>query len=630
MAAVETAPGLPDNHRHEASEASLSTIPDPRSASSSNLSETGSASSRHPDLSNEVAALSDKLINAINHQTTLDDTLAQARHELAASRARIEKLEAEAKAHEERVLSGQLVAKDDVESEKSRLMADLADEKKQKTLAQQEKRGIEAELENLTASLFEEANKMVASANMERDATERKNQQLRDQIKDTEQLLASQHEQLTELKAVMQHMSIEGTKDATASPQSSTAPGSPTAPRDDNSIARLLEAMNLSPTTPGTGEVTPAPSTTFTHLLKAVCRTDMPAYDDFHHLLVTSRESRPASRVASGNYNGLNVMGLSSLSNAHPPSKNGSSTAPNGTSNAASTPNLPGSFSPNPAEPKGPIPLKETKFFKRLLLEDIEPTLRLDLSPTISWLSRRSIIAALIEGSMIVEPIPESHRKLYGRYTSCSMCGESRKSDENPRTHRMRVNEGETATKWPLCILCLEKVRGVGDLVSYVRMIRDGVVKCNEKEEELEAWDELIRLRERLFWARMAGGVVPAFLRSEKNSPAVPESSRGQGEIDGDGELQAREIPRQPDSPTPAMARQDSGASGGGNDTQDEVDQQLHRALDESTTPPRAETTERQPDVPHTPPLPPTRDSAGFLKVKVPGSFWGGQVNVLH
>lgn len=194
----------------------------------------------------------------------------------------------------------------------------------------------------------------------------------------------------------------------------------------------------------------------------------------------------------------------------------------------------------------------------------------------------------------------------------------------------MRVNEGETATKWPLCILCLEKVRGVGDLVSYVRMIRDGVVKCNEKDEELEAWDELIRLRERLFWARMAGGVVPAFLRSEKNSPLVPESSEGQGEIDGDGELQAREIPGQPDSPTLAMARRDSGASSGGNDTQDEVDQQLRHGLDDSTTPPRAETTERPPDMPHTPPPPPKRESGGLLKVKVPGSFLGGQVNVLH
>jgi Rab guanine nucleotide exchange factor SEC2 len=630
MAAVETAPGLPGSHHNDASEASLSTIPDPRSASSSNLSETGSASSRHPDLSSEVAALSDKLINAINHQTTLDDTLAQTRHELAASRARIETLEAEAKAHEEKLSSGQLLAKDDVDGEKSRLMADLADERKQKTLAQQEKRGIEAELENLTASLFEEANKMVAAANMEREAMERKNQQLRDQIKDTEQLLASQHEQLTELKTVMQHMSVEATKDATASPQSSTAPGSPTIARDDNSIARLLEAMNLTPTTPGTGDVTPSPSTAFTHLIKAVCRTDLPAYEDFRHLIVTSRESRPASRVPSGNYNGLNVMGLSSLSNAHQPSKNSSSTSTNNASNAASTPNLPGSFSPNMAEPKGPVPLKETKFFKRLLLEDIEPALRLDLSPTISWLSRRSIIAALIEGSMIVEPIPESHRKLYGRYTSCSMCGESRKSDENPRTHRMRVNEGETATKWPLCVLCLEKVRGVGDLVSYVRLIRDGVVKCNEKDEELEAWDELIRLRERLFWARMAGGVVPAFLRSEKNSPRAPEGSEMQGEINADPALPLRELPGQLDSPTPAIARQDSGASGSGSDTQDEVDQQLHRGLDESATPPRSGTDERITDMPQTPALPQKRESGGFLKVKVPAAFWGNQVNVLH
>jgi hypothetical protein len=478
--------------------------------------------------------------------------------------------------------------------------------------------------------LFEEANKMVASANMEREAIERKNQQLRDQIKDTEQLLASQHQQLTELKTVMQHMSVEATKDTTASPQSSTAPTSPTMTRDDHNVARLLEAMNLSPTTPGTGEVTPAPSTTFTHLLKAVCRTDLPAYEDFRHLIVTSQQSRPASRVASGNYNGLNVMGLSSLSNAHPPNKNGSSTTLNNTSNTTSTPNLPGSFSPNTAESKGPVPLKETKFFKRLLVEDIEPALRLDLSPTISWLSRRSIIAALIEGSMIVEPIPESHRKLYGRYTSCSMCGDSRKGDENPRTHRMRVNEGETATKWSLCILCLEKVRGVGDLVSYVRMIRDGVVKCNEKDEELEAWDELVRLRERLFWARMAGGVVPAFLRSEKNSPVAPESSEMQGEINGDGELQVQELSGQLDSPTPAVARQDSEASSGGNDTQDEVDQQLHRGLDESTTPPRSETDERSPDDPQTPPTPPKRESGGFRKVKVPAAFWGGQVNVLH
>ena len=630
MAAVEVAPDLPDKHHNDASEPSLSTIRDPRSASSSNLSETGSASSRHPDLSNEVAALSDKLINAINNQTTLDDTLAQTRHELEASRARIEKLEVEAKTHEEKVASGQLLAKDGVDGEKSRLMADLAEERKQKILVQQEKRGIEAELENLTASLFEEANNMVASANIQRDAMEKKNQQLRDQIKDTELLLASQHEQLTELKTVMQQMSVEA-KDPTASPQSSTAPASPTVAREDNSIARLLEAMNLTPTTPGTDDVTPAPSTSFTHLLKPVCRTDMPAYEDFRHLVVTSQQSRPPSRVASGNYNGLNVMGLSSLSTAQPHSRNGSSSNINSTSNTTSNPSLPGSFSPNIAEPKGPVPLKDTKFFKRLLVEDIEPALRLDLSPTISWLSRRSIISALIEGSMVVEPIPESHRKLYGRYTGCSMCGELRKGDENSRTHRLRVNEGESATKWPLCFLCLEKVRGAGDLVSYVRMIRDGVVKCNDKDEELEAWDELIRLRERLFWARMAGGVVPAFLRSEKNSPVAPEGSKLRQEINGDEELQIRELPGQFNSSTPPLARQDSGTSSAGTDTQDEVDQQLHRGLDESTTPPSSEANGRISEGRPTPPPPSQKkESGGFLKVKVPAAFRAPHVNVLH
>jgi len=48
----------------------------------------------HPDLSEEVATLSTKLINAINHQTFLDDTLSATRHELEAAKERIRELEA--------------------------------------------------------------------------------------------------------------------------------------------------------------------------------------------------------------------------------------------------------------------------------------------------------------------------------------------------------------------------------------------------------------------------------------------------------------------------------------------------------------------------------------------------------
>lgn len=119
-----------------------------------------SPSSHHPDLSNEVAALSDKLINAINNQTTLDDTLAETRQELENSRSRIQELEAEAKRREEEIANGELVRWADVEEDQKKLTATLAEERKQRGVVEKEKKNIEQELENLTAALFEEANKV--------------------------------------------------------------------------------------------------------------------------------------------------------------------------------------------------------------------------------------------------------------------------------------------------------------------------------------------------------------------------------------------------------------------------------------------------------------------------------------
>ncbi len=637
-------------HRN-GSEESLSTIPDPRNASSSDLSR--SPSPRHPDLSDEVAKLSDKLINAINHQTSLEDTLAQARHELEASRARIQKLEVEARAQEEKVNSGLLIPRADADDDKAQLVADLMSERKQKGVILQEKRGIESEVENLTASLFEEANKMVASANKERDAVERRNQQLRDQVKDTESLLANQQEQLAQLKIVMQQMGSQGGKeDGPESARSSTAPSSPSSYNEkDPHVLRLLEAMNLSPRSMHTGgEISPAPSTSLTHLLKPVCRTDLPAYEDFRHLLLLAQKSQPASRVTSGSYAGLSVMGLggltssSSSSPAQPPA-NSSSTSSNTTSNRSATtsPHLPGSFSPHSNVERGPIPLKEMKFYKRLLVEDIEPTLRLDLSPTISWLSRRSILSALTENNLIVEPIPEQGIRLYGRVTPCALCGESRKDDSNPRTHRMRTSEGEGATKWPLCTLCLEKVRATCDLVGYVRMARDGVVRCADRDEEQEAWEELIRLRERLFWARMAGGVVPSFVErmSEKSSPTVASSREASIEADSNSRVLETEL-RQPKSgfsspsQTPTNRPSTPTTEHSVQDPENaEASAQLYRNLSDSIDPSASMPGIR--DVtPKTPPRFPIRDkrenSWGNLKVNVPKAFssLGEDVNVLH
>ena len=118
----------------------------------------------HPDLSNEVAALSHKLISAINHQTDLDDTLAITRHELDTAKRQIRQLESNAKAHETMLLNGELWRKEEVEAQKLQLMANLALEQKQRGVMEKDKRGMEQELESLTTALFEEANQVRSGA----------------------------------------------------------------------------------------------------------------------------------------------------------------------------------------------------------------------------------------------------------------------------------------------------------------------------------------------------------------------------------------------------------------------------------------------------------------------------------
>lgn len=160
MAAITRAPGLPDSQLHSPSEG-MSTLPDPRSPSiSSEHSSRGSSSPHHPDLSSEVANLSNKLINAINHQTNLDDSLAATRHELESARERIWHLESKAQEHAEMISKGILVKKADIDDQTVSLMARLSEERKQRSVAEKEKKVIEQELEGLTEVLFEEANKV--------------------------------------------------------------------------------------------------------------------------------------------------------------------------------------------------------------------------------------------------------------------------------------------------------------------------------------------------------------------------------------------------------------------------------------------------------------------------------------
>lgn len=159
MAAVAMAPGLPTQQSQSAE--TLSTLPDPRSPlTSPELSRSNSTSPHHPELSNEVAALSNKLIHAINHQTDLEDSLNATRHELESAQERVRQLEPLVQEHKSLVANGILVRQTDVEAEILRLKTSLADERRQRVKAENDKMGIEQELETLTTALFEEANQV--------------------------------------------------------------------------------------------------------------------------------------------------------------------------------------------------------------------------------------------------------------------------------------------------------------------------------------------------------------------------------------------------------------------------------------------------------------------------------------
>ncbi|EED13897.1 GDP/GTP exchange factor Sec2p, putative [Talaromyces stipitatus ATCC 10500] len=485
-------------------ESDFNTLRDPRMASTSDLTGT-SDSSHHPDLSSEVATLSAKLVQAINNQTSLDDSLSATRQELEAAQERLLELESENEKYRTDIASGVMVKRSDIEAEILSMKNALDEERAKRSVAEKEKREMEQELETLTAALFEEANKMVAAAKQEREAVEKKNEQLRAQIKDTEALVASQEEQLAELKTVMQEM--QSTRDENdTTPNPSTAPTSPAVAMQ--TVGRFLDASNTAPGTPVLPEIIPAPSTSFTHLIKPVYRTDMVAYEDFRELLDFANASKPPSRVPSGSYGGLNVMGLAGLTSSS--SSNSTSGSPG--NNQSHTP----AGSPQTAVPH--TPLKDTRFYKRVLVEDFEPTLRLDSAPSISWLTRRSVFSSLCDGTLIVEPMPASHRKYQ---FPCGLCGERRLGDVNERTHRFRTSESESAQRYSLCVLCLEKVRACCEFAGYLRMILDGHVHVADVEEEKEAWEETIRLRERIFWSRFGGGVVPSFAPTEYSEKAL-------------------------------------------------------------------------------------------------------------
>ncbi|GAB1727103.1 hypothetical protein NU195Hw_g8021t1 [Hortaea werneckii] len=465
-----------------------------------------------PDLSAEVAMLSTKLVNAINYQTNLDDSLQATRHELERTQAELLRVTQAKAKYDDDITHGILVKKAHVDAQIAKLREELAKEKAAREASEKSRKQTEGELENLTTALFEEANGMVAAARKDTEAAEKRNSHLRSQLSDTEELLASQQGQLQDLKTVMERMERASSEQEAAAHRDPSVPSTPI-----NSTTATWDALQFSPNGAALAEVPPNHPLHFSQLLVPVMRNDVSAYADFQELLASARRAMPHSRGNSGSTHKLASASQPDLRTASSPVVPGAFSfgAGLGISNASgpssSTNNSPNSStfgsSTSSAASQQPL-LKETKFYKRTLTEDLEPTLRLDLAPGLSFLSRRTVLSALLNGNLAVEPFLPS-TKFYGPVFACALCGESRKPEPYVRKHRFRTSESEDAQRYPLCDYCLNRIRAVGDFLGFLRMVRDGHWRCESEGEARGAWEEATRLRERMFWARLGGGVVP-------------------------------------------------------------------------------------------------------------------------
>ena len=503
--------------------------------SSSVRVETGTAGniSRHHTPSNSVTSLtspelmageglnelSTKLVEAVEKQADLEDTLAVTRYELEVANQRVKQLEQAQKEYADMMERGMLIEKKDVENETTELTRRLLEESKNRVQAENDKVKIEQELEMLTAKLFEEANNLVAAARRDNKTLEKRNDQLQSRLEDTETLLQSQQEQLSELKAVMQRMQESDNQSSPATPNLAGK-----ASRE--SLGRLMQLSPLHITSSNPPDPDPsldsAKSTElspFSVFLRPRYRYDTPAYSDFRSFIRISRGSLHPRQV-SGSYPSALPGPGSAFYIAASFTNTGKDSPPPSSRN----PSVSNSYSPERQ------PLKEWRFVKRAITEDIDPTLRLDIAPGLSWIARRSVQSAILDGTLIIEPTPANSIMLT---YACTLCGERRDGKEYVRSHRFCTSENPSNQRHPLCQYCLERMRVTCDFVAFLRAVRDGIWKAEGEEGEEKAWDESVRLRERMFWARL--GIQSSYPEGHIGKGGHPMEERLSTETAGSG-----------------------------------------------------------------------------------------------
>ena len=154
------------------------------------------------DLFAQVSQLNSKLVKSYDRVSDLEDDLHVASANLRSSSLKISHLELERTQHLSALNTGLLVEKSHVTTELNRLMEKATEEAAQRGQAESARAAIEKELDDLSASLFDQANTMVAEARFAKHMSERK-------VEDAERALKSAEEAVQLMQVQMQSMQAD-------------------------------------------------------------------------------------------------------------------------------------------------------------------------------------------------------------------------------------------------------------------------------------------------------------------------------------------------------------------------------------------------------------------------------------
>lgn len=154
------------------------------------------------DLFSQVSELNNKLVKSYDRVSDLEDNLHLASANVRSSSVKISQLELERTQHLSALNTGLLVEKSHVTTELNRLMEKATEEAAQRGQAESARMAIEKDLDDLSATLFGQANSMVAEARYDRYLSERK-------VEDAERALKSAEEAVQLMQTQMQAMQTE-------------------------------------------------------------------------------------------------------------------------------------------------------------------------------------------------------------------------------------------------------------------------------------------------------------------------------------------------------------------------------------------------------------------------------------